>query len=64
MKLIEDLLASLASLLLLFFVFLIVTFPGDLAAHAVPRQRRRRSELLGHVAPWHGRELAYRRDLE
>jgi hypothetical protein len=27
MKLIEDLLASLASLLLLFFVFLIVTFP-------------------------------------
>jgi hypothetical protein len=27
MKLIEDLLASLASLLLLFFIFLIVTFP-------------------------------------
>jgi hypothetical protein len=27
MKVIEDLLASLASLLLLFFVFLIVTFP-------------------------------------
>jgi hypothetical protein len=27
MKLIEDLLASLSSLLLLFFVFLIVTFP-------------------------------------
>ena len=27
MKLIDDLLASLASLLLLFFIFLIVTFP-------------------------------------
>jgi hypothetical protein len=27
MKMIEDLLASLASLLLLFFIFLIVTFP-------------------------------------
>lgn len=27
MKLIEDLLASLASLLLLFFIFLVVTFP-------------------------------------
>jgi hypothetical protein len=38
--------------------------PGDLAAHAVPRQRRRRSELLGHVAPRHGRELGHRRDLQ
>ena len=64
MKLIDDLLASLASLLLLFFIFLIVTFPVTWLLMLFLGNVGTGLELLGHSAPRHGREPAHRSDFQ